>query len=884
MQPWIRHWCGLIIAVVIAGCAAQPHNAEPAAGTSAATATQPAPSGINIPIDYYKLDNGLKVVLSRETTAPTVTVGVYYHIGFRIEPRGRTGFAHLFEHLMFQGSGNLGKMEFIRLVEGNGGVLNGSTRFDFTNYFQIVPAHTLESVLWAEADRMKALAITQANLVNQQGVVKNEVRDATMNQPYGGFPWLSMPQVANQNWYNAHNFYGDLADLDAATLEDAKAFFDTYYAPNNAVLVVAGDFDPASARAWIEKYFAALPARAQPARPDLTEPEQQAEKQDTYVDRLAPRPALALAWQVPDRGTPEHYAFSLLDTILLQGEDSRLWQKLVQERGYSNAVAGGINLLGNEFTYDGPMLWMLYLIHDPSASPEAIIADVDAEIARLAAEPPSPEEVDSRADEAARLALRSRGLEHALRARRPSRLFRALRRRPGAHQPPRGRFPRDIARAHPRRGAEVPDAGAPHGADRRAGRGRACPRGGGAAVKRFSLLVAGLIAFGAVAAEREQPPEPGTPHEFRLPAKETLRLDNGLAMTFIDYGSVPKVTLLAVVRTGNIDEGEDTWLPDVTVEMLKEGTTTRSAYEIARDAAGMGGALGLSVGAEQTTAGLSVLSDHAVAAVALLADVLRNPHFPESELPRVRANFERSLAVARADPLSLADEALARLVFGDDHPFGRILPREGQLAGYDIAKIRDFYERNFGARRTHVYVAGRYDRGALEAALRGAFGDWRGGPAPSERPAKPSEKLSARAGRQPRSAAILGAHGGAGARSVERPVFPDDADEQPAGRDFRLAHHEQHPRGQGLQLLARFLDQRAARRRALDHERGNHRRAYGRRDYRDLQGDRPAAARGADRGRARPGQELPLWRLRDFQLIAERRAGTARLHEPARPA
>ena len=257
-------------------------------------------------------------------------------------------------------------------------------------------------------------------------------------------------------------------------------------------------------------------------------------------------------------------------------------------------------------------------------------------------------------------------------------------------------------------------------------------------MKRFSLLVAGLIAFGAVAAEREQPPEPGTPHEFRLPAKETIRLDNGLAMTFIDYGSVPKVTLLAVVRTGNIDEGEDTWLPDVTVEMLKEGTTTRSAYEIARDAAGMGGALGLSVGAEQTTAGLTVLSDHAVAAVALLADVLRNPKFPEAELPRVRANFERSLAVARADPLSLADEALARLVFGDDHPFGRILPREGQLAGYDIAKIRDFYERNVGARRTHVYVAGRYDRGALEAALRGAFGDWRGGPAPSERPAKPS--------------------------------------------------------------------------------------------------------------------------------------------------
>jgi zinc protease len=380
----------LMAAAGLAGCAAQPETAAPA---DSARASAPG-SAIDDPVDYYKLGNGLKVVLSRDSTAPTVTVGVYYRIGFRIEPRGRTGFAHLFEHLMFQGSGNLGKMEFIRLVEGNGGVLNGSTRFDYTNYYQIVPAHVLETVLWAEADRMKALAITPANLANQQGVVKNEVRDATMNQPYGGFPWLTMPQVANSNWHNAHNFYGDLADIDAATLAEAQAFFDTFYAPNNAVLVVAGDFDPARARAWIDKYFAALPARPQPARPDLTEPVRQAEKRDSYVDRLAPRPALALAWQAPERNTPEHYAFSLLDTILLQGQDSRLWQKLVQERGYSDGVAGGVNLLGNEFTYDGPMLWMVYLIHDPGAKPEAIIADVDAEIARLQAERPTPEELE----------------------------------------------------------------------------------------------------------------------------------------------------------------------------------------------------------------------------------------------------------------------------------------------------------------------------------------------------------------------------------------------------------------------------------------------------------------------------------------------------------
>ena len=383
-----RSWIGLIIAAALGGCISQPITSDPA------TASTRVSAGIQIPVEYYKLADGLKVVLSRDASAPTVTAGVYYHIGFRIEPRGRTGFAHLFEHLMFQGSGNLGKMEFIRLVEGNGGVVNGSTTFDYTRYFQVVPAHTLESVLWAEADRMKALAITQDNLLNQQGVVKNEVRDNVLNQPYGGFPWLTLPQVANENWYNAHNFYGDMADLDAATLEDARAYFDTYYAPNNAVLVVAGDFDSASTRAWIQKYFAVIPARAQPARPDIAEPVQAREKRDSYTDALAPRPGLALAWQVPERGTPDHYAFSLVDQILLQGEDSALWQKLVQQRGYTGGVGGGINLLGNEFTYDGPMLWMLSLVHDAGVQPATILADIDAEITRIQAAPPSTAELE----------------------------------------------------------------------------------------------------------------------------------------------------------------------------------------------------------------------------------------------------------------------------------------------------------------------------------------------------------------------------------------------------------------------------------------------------------------------------------------------------------
>ena len=345
-----------------------------------------------VPVEYYKLDNGLKVVLSEDHTAPTVVVAVYYNIGFRIEPKDRTGFAHLFEHMMFQGSQNLGKMEFVKLVQRNGGVLNGSTRFDYTNYFEIMPAHKLETALWAEADRMKGLSITQENLTNQQGVVKNEVKVNVLNQPYGGFPWLDMPQYANENWFNAHNFYGDLADLDSAKLEDVDKFFKTFYSPNNAVIAVVGDFDQGDAKKWIEQYFSQLQSVQLPEKPDLAEPRQTEEKRFTKEDKLANKPAIAVAYKMPDRNTPEYYAMGLIDQLLLQGSDSKLYQRLVQEKGYTDNVGGGINYLGNMFNYNGPMLWMCDLIHDAGIAPDSIISQVDNSIGEL--ENISQEELD----------------------------------------------------------------------------------------------------------------------------------------------------------------------------------------------------------------------------------------------------------------------------------------------------------------------------------------------------------------------------------------------------------------------------------------------------------------------------------------------------------
>jgi predicted Zn-dependent peptidase len=372
-----------------------------AASSPAALAAPPA-TELKVPVEYYKLPNGLRVVLSQDHTAPTVCVAVYYRIGFRVEPRDRTGFAHLFEHMMFQGSQNLGKMEFIKLVQQNGGILNGSTRFDFTNYFEILPSNKLETALWAEADRMNGLAVTEDNLKNQQGVVGNEVKVNVINRPYGGFPWLDMPQYSNTNWYNAHNFYGDLKDIEAATLTDVQSFFKTYYAPNNAALAIVGDFDPVQARQMVEKYFGGIKASDLPPVPDLTEPKQEKEKQAIKVDALAKRPALAIAYHMPERNTPEYYAMGLIDQILIEGDDSLEYQELVQKRGMTAAVNGGINYLGNMFNYKGPMLFMADLNHDPATAPDAIVKAWDASVESLRTRPVDKETLDR-----ARVKLRS---------------------------------------------------------------------------------------------------------------------------------------------------------------------------------------------------------------------------------------------------------------------------------------------------------------------------------------------------------------------------------------------------------------------------------------------------------------------------------------------
>jgi zinc protease len=329
---------------------------------------------LQVPIHSATLKNGLRVVIAPDTTAPVVTVGVYYKIGFRLEPQGRSGFAHLFEHMMFQGSENAPKMQHIKLINSSGGVLNGSTMYDVTNYYEAVPSNALERVLWLEADRMRALKVDDENLRNQRDVVKEEVRVNVLNQPYGGFPWLDMPQVAFRNWANAHNFYGDFADLDAASLVDVQKFFRTYYVPNNAVLLMLGDLNPEEGLALGERYFGAIPAGPAPQFADPAEPTQKEERRGHVEEKFGTLPAMAIGYVLPKRRTPDWHAMALLDNALHGGRAGRIHRELVLEKQIAVEADGGIDDI---FGYNGPSQMTTRILHKPEYTAEQTLAAFD---------------------------------------------------------------------------------------------------------------------------------------------------------------------------------------------------------------------------------------------------------------------------------------------------------------------------------------------------------------------------------------------------------------------------------------------------------------------------------------------------------------------------
>ena len=331
--------------------------------------------------------NGLRVVLSPDRAIPVVSIAVYYDVGSRNEKEGRTGFAHLFEHMMFQGSENVPKAAHFQYIFNAGGTMNGTTSTERTNYFETLPSNYLPLAFWLESDRMRSLKVTQENLDNQRNAVQEEKRLRYDNQPYVN-AFLLMNELIFANAANAHSTIGSMEDLDAATIDDVKEFFRIYYAPNNAVMTVVGDFDNAEARALVEKYFANIPAQPKPPLVDVSEPEAVAVRESTYHDALAPAPAFVLGWKIPERRTPDFYALSLAGTLLFEGDSSRLYQKLVKGDESVISIEGGID------ERRGPSALYIFALPKPDEEVSKIRDQIFDEIKRVATEGPSAAEME----------------------------------------------------------------------------------------------------------------------------------------------------------------------------------------------------------------------------------------------------------------------------------------------------------------------------------------------------------------------------------------------------------------------------------------------------------------------------------------------------------
>jgi len=335
----------------------------------------------------FQLQNGLRVVLSRDNLAPVVAVAVYYNVGSRNEVKGRSGFAHLFEHMMFQGSENVPKAGHFKYVENNGGDLNGSTHDDYTSYYELMPSSQLELALWLESDRMRSLKITDDNLKNEQEAVQEEKRLSIDNQPYSA-AYTTLDEMVYSNWANAHPTMGSMEDLDAARLSDVKEFFDTYYAPNNAVLAIAGDIDYTEGEALVRKYFATIPRHKDPPTVNLAEPQGVTKPWHSVTDVHATVPALAMEWKIPGRQSPDRYALSLLKSILLDGKSSRLYQRLIKEKAVCLEVSGSLDITR------GPSDISLLLVHKSNVRPRNVEAIVESEIDNIKKQGVSADELD----------------------------------------------------------------------------------------------------------------------------------------------------------------------------------------------------------------------------------------------------------------------------------------------------------------------------------------------------------------------------------------------------------------------------------------------------------------------------------------------------------
>lgn len=673
-------------------------------GANAATKAKSAAAAdaIKLPYEEFRLDNGLRVVVHEDRKAPVVAVSIWYHVGSKDEPAGRTGFAHLFEHLMFNGSEHFDGEWFEPMDEIGATDVNGNTWFDRTAYFETAPTPALDRVLWMESDRMGHLvgAITQAKLDEQRGVVQNEKRQGD-NQPYGRMEYPTLAGLLPAGHPYSHSTIGSMEDLNAADLETVKNWFREYYGAANTVLVLAGDIDVKTAREKVEKYFGDIESGPPLTRAEGIAPKLDANRREIQYDRV-PQAKIDRNWVAPGRTSRDDVLLTLAAEVLGGGKASRLYQRLVYDLQIATSATAQLQ--------EQELMSFYSVTVDPKTDADPAKAEEEMEkvVAEFLARGPTKQELDRAktsieagvvrglekvGDKAATLA------EGALYANDPAFVLKQLRWLKEA-------TPADVLAA----ARSVMNAG------------------------YYQLTVLPFPDYSAKAPGLDRtsglPRAPTTSPDLTFPAVEEATLKNGVKVVLANRPTVPVVNISMQFDAGYASDSTGAKLGTASFagSMLDEGTKTRSALQIAQELDGLGATLGVRSSLDTTGVTLSALKGNLAPSLDLMADVVRNPAFDQSEIDKLRARWLAGIEQEKANPVQLALRLLPPQMYGEKHAYGVPFTGSGEPASITSLTRDDlveFHKTWLRPDNATIFVVGDATMAEIKPALEKAFGEWR---------------------------------------------------------------------------------------------------------------------------------------------------------------
>ncbi len=670
------------------------------------------------------LPNGLRVYAMRDENTANVSVQVWYDVGSKDDPKGRSGFAHLFEHIMFKATRNMPAETLDRLTEDVGGFNNASTWDDFTNYYEVVPANHLERLLWAEADRMGSLVVDKAIFESERDVVKEELRQRILASPYGKLFGLYL----NQANFSVHPYgrpgIGSIDDLDASTVEDVRAFHATYYRPDNAVLVISGNFDPAEVDKWVDTYFGPIPTPKRPIpRVTVKEPPRAAPKEYTVYEPNTPLPAVSVSYPSPDALSPDQATISVLDAIMSKGESSRLYQSMV----YTQQVATEV------FTYyeatRDPGAYSLIAILSEGKSADEGLKSLMAEIARVRDGKVTAAELDEAKNELVAEALSERETAYG----RASELANSLIRFRDGHyadklldevQKVTADDVQRVAKSLFDDSKRVTIRYLSEEAKPKGAAGDTIKTAATVEAQKLDIPQSDIPTFTlAPEAQRTKPPAPGAAVAAKLPTPAEKTLANGLRVIVAPKRDVPLVSaeFRVLSGTGSDPVGKG-GLAELAADVLTKGTKTRSATDIARQIESLGASLSAYAGADNSGASLETRADRTTEAFTILADVVRDPAYATEEIERQRQQTLDGLAVNMRQPGSVARYAMARLLFGIG-PYGSVASPKS-VAAIKPEEVGAFHAAHWRPDNALLVISGDLSADDGFALAEKFFGDW----------------------------------------------------------------------------------------------------------------------------------------------------------------